>query len=43
MIVLITIQILILIVLIILIVRNWFEYTKDKRQLHKINKEKGKI
>ncbi|MBG6128958.1 tellurite resistance protein TehA-like permease [Aquimarina sp. EL_43] len=43
MIVLITIQILILIVLIILIVRNWFEYMKDKRQLHKINEEKGKI
>ncbi len=43
MIILIAVQVLILIVLIILIVRNWFEYMKNKRQLHKINKEKGKI
>ncbi len=43
MIVLIAVQIIILIVLIILIVRNWFEYTKDKRRLHSINKEEGNI
>ncbi len=43
MIALIAVQVIILIVLIILIVRNWFEYTKDKRQLHNINKKEENI
>ncbi len=38
MIILITAQVVLLIIIIILIVRNWFEYMKDKRRLHKINK-----
>ena len=32
------IQVLILIILIVFMINNWHEYLKDKKSLHKINK-----